>query len=183
MIITKKLCIFFLSGFLSLGLNIQATVSNVQMEMDDGGNTMAAWLDDSASPTGYNDVLAAVYPSGGSWGAGTNLSNIDGITVNNATNQKIGVNGSGDGLVVWQAYNITQGLTSLYGAFYQSGSWSSATQISANTEHVYDNFTVKTVGSNYVITWSSYSFTANSNLIRTVGDTLGTWSAPVTVAN
>ena len=155
-----------------------------RFDMNSSGNAIAAWL---ANVSG-GLVVQANYKVGTSWDTPASISDVNAISIDYPIVRVVSTGTDIAGVVIWTAYNSTEGVTSLYGAMLPSSSsgWTNPVQISSNDENIVSpQFDLRVDSSGDVVAvWSSYDSLSNQ-YVRSSTATIGfsnAWSTPVYVS-
>lgn len=185
----KRICKKYLTVFCALsaffcvhGEKIYADAENVTGVMDSAGDMVAVWTDfDPDTDTAI--VVVATLPVSGSWSAPTTISNNE----NEATTPAVAINAAGNVIVGWQEENAITTTMNAATFSFGGGGWSSAQQLSANTENVGETLAVTvsnaatvTVGAVWTAVLGSNDYYSARAATATFG---GTWSTPVTISS
>jgi hypothetical protein len=162
-----------------------SNIDSVATEMNATGNAVSVWQDDFY--TGPYQIVASLYILG-SWSSPPTV--ISATPTVNAQHPKVVINAAGNIIVVWNALNTVSSAFSLYGITWDSvNGWGTATQLSNNNEHVYDNYQVKLNDAGDVtIVWNAFSFVTFVSNVRAINGSFaaiifpGTWPSPTTVS-
>lgn len=152
------------------------TPRNVKLHADSSGNLIALWFIHKA----HNNIQTTVLPNGGSWSSVTEFE----IPGNDCENPKLAMNSSGNAVLIWSVTDA--GVRKIYGTTYSSstGTWSTATQITQNTETVLDDYDVKLLDNQKMaITWNSLWYQQNITNAQALVGTLGEWGKAQQISN
>jgi hypothetical protein len=155
----------------------EANSWNLQTEMNENGEVACVWENYDGT---FFDLQTRTISN---TGVLSSVTELEASLFSIDSKPTLSINNSGKIAIAWTVSNHTLGATVLYMNYFDGTTWqSSAIQVSENTESVADNYSIYLSDTDWlVVTWSSYSHTLLTNIVRVAFGPLGNLGAPQTL--